>query len=144
ASRYDTSRENTQRDAQSHAMAGGPSAASQVQLGFGDTGPAPVQAAQSGAPTADTGGSGGVGVAGSATDGSAPTGAAAASPPSRPLAEARSFLGTVPCPTGFACEASRYTVTLAPSGEWRARTVMLVNNQPSQTLVDQGCWQVIG
>src|SRR5690606_37455159 len=46
ASRYDTSRENTQRDAQSHAMAGGPSAASQLQMGFGDTGPTPAQTAQ--------------------------------------------------------------------------------------------------
>ena len=148
AIRYDTSRENTQRDAQSHAMAGGPSAASQVQLGFGDTGPAPVQAPRSG--TAAAGAATGTEGAGSATGGGAGAGSGtgtdtgAVSTATRPLAEARSFLGTVPCPSGFACEASRFTVTLAPSGEWRARTVLLVNNQPSQALVDHGCWQVIG
>lgn len=127
SAQYDTSRENTQRDAQSHAMGGGPQAASQIRLGFGDTGPAAPAAAPQAAVDAD-----------------ATVQEAASSAPPRPLAEARSFLGTVPCPSGMACEASRFTVTLAPSGEWRARTTLLVGSQPSHTIVEQGCWNIIG
>lgn len=123
AERYDTSRENTQRDAESHAMGAAPRASSQIQLGFGDTGP--VESPAQPGSEADT-----------------PSPAAAATP--RPLAEARSFLGTVPCPSGMVCEAARFTVTLAPSGEWRSRTTLLSGNQARQTLVDQGCWNVIG
>ncbi|MFT0851728.1 hypothetical protein VRY85_13220 [Achromobacter sp. F4_2707] len=123
AARYDTTRENTQLDAQNQGMGPGPRAASQIQLGFGGTGPV------SAAPQAAV-----------VTEGEQPL--AAAQP--RPLAEARSFLGTVPCPAGLSCEAARFAVTLAPSGEWRSRTVLLTNNQPGQTLVDQGCWNVIG
>lgn len=127
SSNYDTSRENTQRDAQSHAMGGGPQAASQIQLGFGNAGPAtPAPAAQA-----------------SGDAGAQPQETAPAAPP-RPLAEARSFLGTVPCPSGMACEASRFVVTLAPSGEWRARTTLLVGNQPSHAILEQGCWDIIG
>ena len=121
AERYDTSRENTLRDAESHAIGTAPRASSQIQLGFGDTGP--VETAEQPAGGADT-----------------PSPAATL----RPLAEARSFLGTVPCPSGMVCEAARLTVTLAPSGEWRSRTTLLVGNQARQTLVDQGCWNVIG
>lgn len=123
---YDSSRENTRRDAESQAMGGGPRAPSQIQLGFGNTGPAqgqgPAEGQPAGAETAET--------------------ANAALP--RPLVEARSFLGTVPCPSGIACEASRFVVTLAPSGEWRSRTTLLAGNQPSQAMVEQGCWNVIG
>lgn len=122
---YDTSRENTQRDAQNHAIGGGPRAPSQIHLGFGDTGPAGA-APQSG----------------TAAGAEAEAPASAAVP--RPLAEARSFLGTVPCPAGMACDAARFVVTLAPSGEWRSRTLLLVGDQPGQTLLDQGCWDVIG
>lgn len=123
AALYDTSRENTLRDAETQAMANAPRAASQIQLGFGDTGPADA-AAQAGDTTAE----------------SLP--ASAAIP--RPLAEPRSFLGTVPCPSGMVCEAARFVVTLAPAGEWRARTTLLVGNEARQTLVDQGCWNIIG
>ncbi len=119
---YDTSRENTRRDAESHALGSGPRAPSQIQLGFGTTGPADTQA-----PAAQE---------------STEEGAVAPTP--RPLAEARSFLGTVPCPAGMACEAARFTVTLAPSGEWRSRTTMLVGNQPTHNLAEQGCWDIIG
>lgn len=123
AALYDTSRENTQRDAEGYAMGTGPRAPSQIQLGFGETGQPQSQ------PGADQ---------------AAPqeTGNAAATP--RPLATARSFLGTVPCPAGANCDAARFVVTLAPSGEWRSRTTMLVNNQPGHTLTEQGCWEVIG
>lgn len=133
AIRYDTSRENTQRDAESSAMGTGPRAASQIQLGFGNTGAPPTPAAGQPAAADDS----------AAQAGTPGTRAGTPATP-RPLAEARSFLGTVPCPTGITCEAARFMVTLAPSGEWRARTVLLVSNQPTQTLVDQGCWQVIG
>lgn len=123
AVRYDTSRENTQRDAQTHVLGESPRATSQIKLGFGETGAAtPV------APGAEA-----------EADAQEP---APAIP--RPLAEPRSFLGTVPCPSGMACEAARYMVTLAPSGEWRARTQLLVNGQTRQPVLDQGCWDVIG
>ncbi len=122
AVRYDTSRENTRLDAESYAMGSAPRGASQIQLGFGSAGPAEARAA----------------VAEPAAEGTE------SAPPPRPLAEARSFLGTVPCPSGMACEAARFMVTLAPSGEWRARTSLLVQNKPTQTLVEQGCWSVIG
>lgn len=137
ASRYDTSRENTRLDAESNASAGGPRAASQLKFGFGETEPTSGQAANRGSAAAEIGAEGEAAAAATEAE-------KAAAPRARPLAEARSFLGTVPCPTGITCEASRVMVTLAPSGEWRARTVLLVNNRPTQTLVDQGCWQVIG
>jgi len=120
AQRYDTSRENTQRDARNQVLGEGPRAASQIQLGFGETAAQNAQAAEAGA------------------------GASGASALPRPLAEARSFLGTVPCPSGMACEAARFVVTLAPSGEWRSRTMLLVGNETRQTLLGQGCWDVIG
>src|SRR5690606_36650647 len=110
AQRYDTSRENTQRDARNQVLGEGPRAASQIQLGFGETAAQNAQAAEAGA------------------------GASGASALPRPLAEARSFLGTVPCPSGMACEAARFVVTLAPSGEWRSRTMLLVGNETRQTL----------
>jgi len=44
----------------------------------------------------------------------------------------------------MACDAARFVVTLAPSGEWRSRTLLLVGDQSGQTLLDQGCWDVIG
>lgn len=120
--RYDSSRENTRNDAQNHAVGEGPRATSQIQLGFGNTGPAGHEA-QRDAPS------------------EAPP-ASAAVP--RPLAEARSFLGTVPCPSGMTCDAARFMVTLAPSGEWRSRTTLLVAREQGQTLLDQGCWDIIG
>ena len=119
AALYDSSRENTRLDAESQAMGRSPKASPQIQLGFGGTGEAPP------------------------ADASQQAEAATSAIP-RPLAEARSFLGTVPCPSGMACDASRFLVTLAPSGEWRARTTTLVNNQPRHTLTEQGCWNVIG
>ncbi|MFA7668111.1 MAG: hypothetical protein WCX93_02070 [Burkholderiaceae bacterium] len=125
---YDTSRENTKIDAESHAMGGTPRAASQIQLGFGGEGPAQVQRPAPAAASQEAA------QAGDAEPGALP----------RPLAEARSFLGTVPCPSGMACEAARFLVTLAPSGEWRSRTTTLVGNQPRHTMVEQGCWDVIG
>lgn len=119
AALYDSSRENTHLDAESQAMGRSPKASPQIQLGFGGTGEAPP------------------------ADASQQAEAATSAIP-RPLAEARSFLGTVPCPSGMACEASRFMVTLAPSGEWRARTTLLMGNQPSQALTEQGCWNIIG
>lgn len=133
AVRYDTTRENTQRDARDHVLGESPRAASQIQLGFGDSSPGTPAAA--GGTTSPTPRSAEVEAAGSQRGGSAIP---------RPLAEPRSFLGTVPCPPGMTCEAARFMVTLAPSGEWRARTILLVGNEARQTLLDQGCWDVIG
>lgn len=127
--RYDNTRENTQRDARDHILGEVPRAPSQIQLGFGDTRPAGATAP---------------GAASDAQleDSATPQPASPAVP--RPLVEPRSFLGTVPCPTGMVCDAARIVVTLAPSGEWRSRMVLLVGNEARQTLLDQGCWDVIG
>ncbi len=123
AALYDSSRENTHLDAESQAMAGSRRASPQIQLGFGSAGPEPIDEAAAEAQAA----------------GQEPV---QATP--RPLAEARSFLGTVPCPAGTTCEAARFMVTLAPSGEWRARTTLLIGNQPTQSFAEQGCWNIIG
>lgn len=75
----------------------------------------------------------------------APAAATATANP-RALTEAKTFLGTVPCVgNATACSANRITLTLAPTGEWRARTASL-NTTPGAetTTVEQGCWNVIG
>jgi hypothetical protein len=98
----------------------GARAAPQIQLGFGETGEAENgQAQQAGA--------------------TLPTTLA------RPLSEARTFLGTVPCagPAG-GCSANRVTLTFAPSGEWRGRTVILGASSPTNDIIEQGCWSVSG
>jgi len=122
AALYDTSRENTHLEAQAHAMAGSP-VASQWQIGIGGIAPAHHPAE-------------GAGGAQSEPDETASA--------TRPLVEARSFLGTVPCPPGMGCQAARFMVTLAPSGEWRSRTTILSGNSPGQNVSEQGCWTVIG
>jgi len=59
--------------------------------------------------------------------------------------EARTFLGTVPCVTGDTdCPASRVTLTLAPNGEWRSRTVLLGTPGTDRPIVQYGCWNVVG
>lgn len=131
AIRYDTSRENTQLDAESHAMGRSPRIASQINLGFGGAGEAGQEPRAAAAES------------GEAEQGQTDEPVSTQAPP-RPLAEPRSFLGTVPCSPGMGCEASRFLVTFAPSGEWRARTTLLENNQQTQSLADQGCWDVIG
>tara|TARA_A100000171_G_scaffold46855_1_gene52121 strand:- start:2214 stop:2924 length:711 start_codon:yes stop_codon:yes gene_type:complete len=63
----------------------------------------------------------------------------------RPLREPKTFLGTLPCNmTRQLCSASRFTLTLAPSGEWRARAQPLDGAASGQPLLEQGCWKVIG
>lgn len=63
----------------------------------------------------------------------------------RALTEAKTFLGTVPCliPSS-ACSANRVTLTLAPGGEWRSRTVVLGAPDAKNNAAEQGCWSVIG
>lgn len=126
---YDTPHENTLSDAQQQAQGGrGSRAPSQLQFGFGEaettrTAPPPAEVVES-----------------------AGTGNPPVSPSQpRPLLEAKTFLGTVPCVTGTAdCPASRITLTLAPSGEWRARTVRVDTPGISQPIIQQGCWNVTG
>ncbi|WP_237173278.1 copper resistance protein NlpE N-terminal domain-containing protein [Paracandidimonas lactea] len=119
---YDTGRESTQSDAQLSAQGGHyTQAPAQIQLGFGN---------QRGELAAKQG------------QAQAEAAPAAATP--RELAEAKTYLGTVPCLTGAAgCPAQRLTLTLAPTGEWRARTHYLGDTAQPDT-VEQGCWQVIG
>lgn len=63
----------------------------------------------------------------------------------RPLREPKTFLGTLPCNmTLQSCSASRFTLTLAPSGEWRARAQPVDGPTANKPLLAQGCWKVIG
>lgn len=122
AGRYDAPAESTQVDARNQAQGRhGTRAPSQIQLGFGDTGDKPAQAA-------------------SAEQQAQPALRA------RPLAEAKTFLGTVPCLSGEAgCQASRLALTLAPDGQWRSRTTMLnASNTTAGPVVQRGCWSVAG
>lgn len=119
---YDTPHDSTLSDAQKKAQGqAGARAPSQIQLGFGNENKPGKAAAQSGDQRA------------------ARAGAVA-----RPLTEAKTFLGTVPCLTGVSGCASRVVLTLAPSGEWRARTTRLGSKAGSGDTVEQGCWNVIG
>lgn len=119
---YDTPHDSTEADAQSQAQGrNGARAPSQIQLGFGaDQKAAKPQAGQASA--------------GEQTVIKA-----------RPLAEAKTFLGTIPCLTGAAaCSAQRLTLTLAPDGQWRSRSVLLDKPDSKHNIVQQGCWDVIG
>ena len=126
---YDTPYESTLSDAEQHAQGGrGTRAPSQLQLGFGDS-----EAARN-AQQAEAGPDAGASSQDMAT----------ASAP-RELLEAKTFLGTVPCVTSQAgCPASRITLTLAPSGEWRARTERVDAPSADHPIIQQGCWDVIG
>ncbi len=108
-------------DAQMYAQGRtGTRAPSQIQLGFGD------QDGKKHKPTAE------------------PT-AESSAVKARPLAEAKTFLGTLPCLANTpACSATRITLTMAPAGQWRSRTVMLDNPDAKNNIIQQGCWNVIG
>jgi hypothetical protein len=120
---YDNARDNTQRDAMALAQGPGltqPQTPSQVHLGFGPNQKKPetAEAAREQAAQPDF---------------------------VRPLAEPKTFLGTIPClVNGNACSANRVTLTLAPSGQWRSRTMVLDGPDARRSTAQQGCWQVIG
>lgn len=120
---YQPASESTLSDAQTQARGRSTSLApSQLQLGFGDDAPRrESQAVATEAQQADQ---------------------AAIAAQVRPLREAKTFLGTLPCLMGGACEASRVTLTLAPNGQWRARLQPLSAN--ASTSAQQGCWEVTG
>lgn len=115
--------ESTLTDAQAQARgrtAGAPP--SQIQLGFGEDAPRQAQSPDTEAQQADK---------------------AAIASQVRPLREAKTFLGTLPCLLGGACEASRVTLTLAPNGQWRARSQPLSAGGTAPA-AQQGCWEVTG
>lgn len=125
AGRYQQAQESTLTDAQAQARGRSTSLApTQIQLGFGEN-PAQREAQP---PT---------------TEAQQATQAAIASQ-ARPLREAKTFLGTLPCLLGGACEASRITLTLAPNGQWRARSQPLAAGGAASTTTQQGCWEVTG
>lgn len=132
---YETPRENTVSDALHRAQnADASTAPSQLQFGFGSqqkkvtTAGGPAQATPAGQP--------------------AGTGEAAAAPAARTtaipenLSETRTYLGTIPCPDGGVCPAMRMTLTLAPDGQWRARSRPANGSGPVQTAL--GCWFLTG
>ncbi len=134
---YDTPHDSTLADAQHQAQGGrGARAPSQLQFGFGESEEARA-ARHAQAPVSASTNAG--------ADGVATYPAADTTQTPRPLLEAKTFLGTVPCVTSDAnCPASRITLTLAPSGEWRARTVRVDAPNAAQAMVQQGCWDVMG
>lgn len=117
---YQSAPAGTASDAMHRAQGGSDIIApSQIQLGFGpDTQRKP--AAQGEAPA------------------EAPAPAPAPTP--APLAATHTYLGTVPCVDGMQCPASRMTLTLAPDGQWRARSVTVDAAQATTTRM--GCWYV--
>lgn len=128
---YDTPHDSTLADAQQQAQGRrGARAPSQLQIGFGETeAERAEQRAQAAAPSGTV-----------RADASA-----AESMNVRPLLEPKTFLGTLPCVNASAnCPAMRMTLTLAPSGEWRARTVPVNAATDNSTIVQQGCWDVTG
>ena len=64
----------------------------------------------------------------------------------RPLMQAKTFLGTLPCVDKTStCSANRITLTVAPTGEWRARTEILgPDASPRGKSSQRGCWSVTG
>lgn len=115
---YDVPRDSTQSDALQRAQGyATPSAPSQIQLGFGDELQKPAAQAKPGA-------------------------AAQTTAVPHQLAQPHTFLGTVPCLSEQACPATRITLTLAPDGQWRARSTML--NEAQTTLAQLGCWVMVG
>lgn len=127
---YDTPHDSTLADAQQQAQGRrGARAPSQLQMGFGETEAERANRRSQEAVTAEAG--------------------SAESPESsttvRPLLEPKTFLGTLPCVNSDAnCPAMRMTLTLAPSGEWRARTVPVNAAADTSAIVQQGCWDVMG
>lgn len=119
---YDTPHDNTMSDAQLQAQGrDGARAPSQIQLGFGNE----RENAKKQDPEQQA--------------------AASNAVAARPLTEAKTFLGTVPClANASGCSASRLTLTLAPEGQWRARTVLLDQPEAQNNIVQQGCWSVVG
>lgn len=116
--------ESTLSDAQAQAQGRATSRApTQLQLGFGDDAPPPPLTAPTEAQQASK---------------------AAIAAQARPLREAKTFLGTLPCLISGACEATRTTLTLAPNGQWRARSQPLAASANASASVQQGCWEVTG
>lgn len=125
AGRYQQAQESTLTDAQAQARGRSTSLApSQIQLGFGENAPQ-----REGQPQ---------------TNEVEQANKAAIAAQARPLREAKTFLGTLPCMLGGACEASRVTLTLAPNGQWRARSQPLAASGSASTTTHQGCWEVTG
>lgn len=118
---YAVDHDSTASDARKQAMGNkGSQAPSQIQLGFGNTNSKPPLAAGESAASKTTA-------------------------QLRPLAEAKTFLGTVPClGQNSACDASRLTLTLAPDGPWRARTEFLNKTGNNTSMTQQGCWSLAG
>lgn len=118
---YDTPHDSTYADAQNQAQGRSVARApSQIQLGFGQTEGKKPAAEQAQAPQAPSG-------------------------QARPLSEPKTFLGTLPCLSADkGCSATRLTLTLAPGGQWRARTVLLNAPDSKNNIIEQGCWDISG
>lgn len=122
---YDTPHDSTMSDALHQAQGRNVGAApAQLQLGFGGQDQKAEKAGKQGASEA-------------AAEKPQP---APALPPA--LAETRTYLGTIACPAGNGCAPLRMTLTLAPDGQWRARSQPLGNQQAAKAML--GCWYLVG
>lgn len=124
---YETPRENTVSDALHRAQSADAGVApAQLQFGFGAS-----QKVTTGAASAAAGSQAASGTA------AAPAATRNTAIPAS-LSETRTYLGTIPCPDGGVCPAMRMTLTLAPDGQWRARSKPASGSGPVQTAL--GCW----
>ena len=138
---YDVSRSGTVSDARHRAQGDADTVApAQLQFGFGADSqkkPAPESAAAAAQPA-------GTDAAPAAVQAAAGQAAGRPAGPGhmpRELAETRSYLGTVACPAGQqACPARRMTLTLAPDGQWRARSAPLDGTAATAAM---GCWHLV-
>ncbi|WP_343838155.1 hypothetical protein [Castellaniella ginsengisoli] len=123
---YDVPRGDTVSDARHRAHGdAGTVAPAQLQFGFG------ADSQKKAAP--DDG-------AAQAAPGQEATPANAGATP-QALAETRTYLGTIACPAGQqACPPRRMTVTLAPDGQWRARSAPL---DGAAATASMGCWHLV-
>ncbi|MGB6242392.1 MAG: hypothetical protein WBF69_07900 [Castellaniella sp.] len=128
---YDTPRDSTVSDARQRAQ--GDSAAqapSQLQLGFGG------QAQASSAAGSQSDASAGAGA------GAAPAASTARQNLPQALADTRTYLGTIACADSGQCPSNRMTLTLAPDGQWRARSTPVDGSSPARATM--GCWFLTG
>ncbi|AKQ61912.1 copper resistance protein NlpE N-terminal domain-containing protein [Bordetella hinzii] len=80
------------------------------------------------------------------SDGAAAAAPAAASTAARTLVpQAQTYQGTLPCLNAeLNCDAQRVTLTLAPTGQWRARIAYLEGHpNAGKPLFEQGCWDAL-
>ncbi|MGB5806073.1 hypothetical protein [Castellaniella sp.] len=131
---YDVARGDTVSDARHRAQGdAGTVAPAQLQFGFGaDSQKKPASDSSAAQPA-------GPGTSDAAGQAAHPASMGKQIP--QELTETRTYLGTIACPAGQqACPPRRMTLTLAPDGQWRARSTPLDGTAATTSV---GCWNLI-